>query len=213
MSTTLPGARRAALNRWAWHWRRHAGWPGAAALLLLALAAMLAGVLRPQLAGREAAALREHVLQLDTDLRLAGTASGPDPRDALRASLPAARERGRIAAELMARLAAAPLSVGRVQYRSELEAPGLERLRVELPLQGGYGPLRALLARLLNEYPNAALDGLEIERPNDAAKATDAAAEPGDERAASKATAPAAGPAGGIQARLRLSLYFRRDAR
>lgn len=212
MNATLPGRPRAALNRWAWRWRLHAGWPGAGALALAVLAALLAGVLRPQLAAREAAALREHVLQLDTDVQLAQAASGPDPRDALRASLPPARERGRVTAQLMAHFASAPLGVGRVQYRSEFEAPGLERLRVELPLQGGYGALRELLAVLLNEHPNAALDALEIERAGDDAKAGAAAPEPGAERQPGKAAVPSAAPAAAIQARLRLSLYFQREA-
>jgi hypothetical protein len=88
--------------------------------------------------------------------------------------------------ELLVLLGKGGVSADQAEYSAEDVEPGLVRLRVVLPVEGGYGPMRRLVAEVLNAMPYAALDVLELER--------------------SSATAVS------LNGRLRLSLFFRREA-
>lgn len=164
-------------------------WPGVLALLLLTAAASMALVVRPALRAREADALRRHVVWLDDSARVraASTEHRTDPREALRDALPAVSARGETLARLLRLVDDARLTVLGGEYKLEAEEPALVRMRVVLPVRGRYADVRALVAGLLNGFPNAALDSLEIERAsNDEAQ---------------------------LNGHLRLSLLFRRDLR
>ncbi len=161
---------RARINRVRWWWQRHMGWPGGLAALLLLAAAVLVWAVRPAMAATQRELLRAHVQRLDETARLQPTTAGArlrDPRDAVRDALPPENRRAESIATLLALLDKAKVAANSAEYVAEDQAPGLVRVRVTLPVEGGYGPARALIASILNELPHAALDGLELERPVD----------------------------------------------
>jgi hypothetical protein len=180
----------AAVNRLRWQWQQQLGWPGALALLLLLAAAAMALAVRPNLQERQRQMLRAQVARLDATAKVADAASAAtaqrDPRDAARDQLPPVTQRGQNVAQLLRLLEEAKLTAKRGEYSVEDQAPGLVRLRVTLPVSGGYGPMRELVAALLNDMPNLALDSMDFERGADAA--------------------------GLVSGHLRLSLFFRKEA-
>jgi hypothetical protein len=181
---------RAAVNRLRWQWQRQLGWPGALSLLLLLAAAVGALAVRPNLQERQRELLRAHVARLDASTKVADAASAAtaqrDPRDVARDVLPPLAQRGQSVARLLKLLEDAKLTAQRGEYSVEDEAPSLVRLRVSLPVSGTYGPLRELVATLLNDMPHLALDSMDLER------------------------APEGG--GQVTGHLRLSLYFRKES-
>jgi hypothetical protein len=192
MSTKSPivSPLRAAVNRLRWQWQRQLGWPGALSVLLLATAATLAVAVRPNLQDRQRELLRAHVARLDATAKVASAASAAtaqrDPRDAARDVLPPLSKRGESVARLLKLLEGAKVIAQRGEYSVEDQAPALVRLRVSLPVSGSYGPLRELVATLLNDMPHLALDSMDLER------------------------APEGG--GQVTGHLRLSLYFRKES-
>jgi hypothetical protein len=181
---------RAAVNRVRWWWLRHMAWPGLAAVMLTLIGVVLAFVVRPGIAETQSALLKAYVARLDATVRLSAAASAPsqrDPRDALRDAWPSVAQRGATVTTLLEVLANAKLIADRAEYTAEDEAPNLVRLRVVVPVKGGYRPARALIAAVLNTLPNAALDGVALERAADAAEAE-------------------------LSGHLRFSLFFRKEA-
>ena len=179
------------------------GWTGAAALLLLALAVLAATVLRPAIdaarRGVQPPALTPALSQGEREqersaleLSAANPAALPpaalaaDPREHIKHMLPPLAQRGETVAHLLDLAASAGVLVERAEYAADDQEPGLSRLRITLPFEGSYAQTRAAIAHLLNGLPNAALDAVNIERPNADVKA--------------------------LAATLRLSLYFRKDA-
>jgi hypothetical protein len=192
MSTHSPivSPLRASVNRLRWQWQRQLGWPGALCLLLLLAAAVMAVAVRPNLQDRQRELLRAHVARLDATVKVADAASAAtaqrDPRDAARDLLPPLAQRGKSVARLLKLLEEAKLTAQRGEYSVEDQAPGLVRLRVSLPVSGGYGALRELVATLLNDMPHVALDSMDLER--------------------------AADGGGQVSGHLRLSLFFRKES-
>lgn len=179
---------RARANRWRWRWSRTIGWPGLLAIALCAVAAVLAWGVRPAIATSQAEMLRAHVSRLDAASRPAPAASDAaarDPRDVARDTLPPVTQRGRVIGDLLVLLGKGGVSADQAEYTAEDLEPGLVRLRVVLPVEGAYGPMRRLVGEILNAMPCAALDALELERPS--------------------ATAAS------LSGRLRFSLFFRRE--
>jgi hypothetical protein len=181
---------RAAANRLSWQWQRQLGWPGLLALALLLATAALALAVRPNLQERQHQVQRAQLARLDSSAKVADAASAAqsqrDPRDAARDQLPLVAQRGQSVSQLLRMLEEAKLTAKRGEYSVEDQAPGLVRLRVTLPVSGGYGPLRELVATLLNEMPHLALDSMDFERGADAG--------------------------GLVSGHLRLSLFFRKEA-
>lgn len=175
----------AAALRLRWVWRQRMGLAGAGgvAMALAAVAAALAG---QALQTQREALLRQHAVRLDTSVRLTSAAPGADPRDAAWLAIPVDAQRGANLSTLLALLKRSRAEVTGAQYRLEDAEPGLRRLRVTLPVRGAYSSVRALVVELLNGLPNAALDGLDLEREADS---------------------------GTVSGRLRLSLFFRRHAK
>jgi hypothetical protein len=180
---------RAQLNRLRWWWLQRMGWAGAAAAVLAVAAVVLALTVRPGIADLQRRELQAHVAQLDATVRVAAaTPAGNerDPRDSVRDALPSVSRRAESIVQLLSLLDQAKVVVDRAEYTAEDTEPGLVRLRVSLPVQGSYGPARELIGNVLNTMPNAALDGLELERQPDGRD--------------------------GIGGRLHFSLFFRREA-
>ena len=156
----------ASLNRLRWWWRQRIGWLGwLAAIALLAAASSWAAC--QAMAGSQAELLRKQTaLRAEVAQRpVADAINQHDPHDAFRDALPMAQQRSESVAALLALLDKNKLSVDRADYLEEEQEPGLLRIRVTLPLEGGYAPTRELIASLLNALPNAAMDGLQLERP------------------------------------------------
>jgi hypothetical protein len=147
-------------------------------------------VVRPQLADSQRALLRAHVARLDQATRLASAASAAtslrDPRDVARDALPALTSRGASVGVLLRLLGQTRVLSDRAEYVAEDQEPQLSRLRITLPVRGDYGAVRELIAKMLNQMPNAALDEVLLERVGTA----------GDE----------------VGGSLRISLFFRREA-
>jgi hypothetical protein len=180
---------RARVNRLRWWWLRRMAWPGWVALLMIVLAGVLAWAVRPAVAKAHSELLQAHVAKLDRVSReraaLPAT-SQRDPRDQMRDSLPSVSRRGESLAALLEILDKGEVATDRAEYVAEDQEPGLVRLRIAMPVQGAYGPTRKLIADILNAMPNAALDRVELERPNSATNT--------------------------LNGQLNLSLFFRREA-
>jgi hypothetical protein len=172
MTPALPVASRARarVNRMRWWWRRRMGWAGALAMLVLIAAAVVFWAVRPAIAASQRDLLRAHVARLDATARLRGAAPDAgqrDPRDAVRDAFPPVSRRGESIATLLALLEQGRVSADRAEYVAQDEEPGLVRVRMTLPIEGGYGAARQLIAAVLNGLPHAALDGLDLERPSE----------------------------------------------
>jgi hypothetical protein len=180
---------RARVNRLRWWWLRRMGWPGWVALLMIVLSGVLAWAVRPAIAKAHSELLQAHVARLDKMSRERAAlpaASQRDPRDQLRDSLPSVSRRGESLAVLLEILGRGEVATDRAEYVAEDQEPGLVRLRIAMPVQGAYRPNRKLIANILNAMPNAALDRVELERPNSATN--------------------------NLNGQLNLSLFFRREA-
>lgn len=176
---------KAAALRLRWIWRQRMGWVGAGgvAMAAAAVAAALAG---QALQSQREALLRQHALRLDASVKMVSATPGPDPRDTAWLAIPVDAQRGAHLSTLLALLKRSRAEVTGAQYRLEDVEPGLRRLRVTLPVRGAYSSLRGLVVELLNGLPNAALDGFDVEREADS---------------------------GTVSGRLRLSLFFRQEAK
>lgn len=160
----------ARLNMLRWHLVRRWGWPGLVGLGLLVAALVVSWQMHARLEAEEQAMLRAKVAQLTSMQRLQATrivASRRDPRDEARDGLPTLSERGAVVKKLLQQAEASGLALGRVDYVAQPEEPGLQRLRVTIPVSGDYAQLRRFVGRLLNQMPHIALDGLQLERPSD----------------------------------------------
>lgn len=164
-----PSARQVQWNRWAWQWQQNMGWPGALAAVLLLCTVALAGVVRPSLERARADNLKLQVQRLSelTKGQPAVASNEPDPRDAWRASLPAWDERGQVIRTMLVAAKTSQVEFERADYTTEAKEPGLVQMHATLPLSSSYEQARVLMAAILNELPNAALDALELERSRD----------------------------------------------
>ncbi len=184
------GTPKARANRLRWWWQLHMGWAGAAALVIVVAGTALLGIVRPQIEAKRNALVREQVAKLDGLAQQSAKdvpgAQGADLRERLRASIPPIAQRGASVAKLLDLAGASGVTFDRAEYASLDQEPNLSRLKVTLPFGGNYAQTRAVIARLLNGLPNAALDSIDIERPNTDLKM--------------------------LEGTLRLSLYFRKDA-
>jgi hypothetical protein len=68
--------------------------------------------------------------------------------------------------ELLDRAAQRGVAVVRVQQRME-SVGGLQRLRLTMTAQAGYGPLRSFIAQALQADPGLALGRLHVQRPDE----------------------------------------------
>lgn len=180
---------RACANRLRWWWQQRMGWPGGLALALIAAGVVVAAWIRPGIATVRAELVREQVARLaalERQKTLMSVATRVDPREQIRSTVPALPRRGETVAQLLDLAGMAGVSVERAEYAAEDQEPNLSRLKITLPFGGSYAQTRAVIARVLNGLPNAALDSVEIERPGAETKA--------------------------LEGTLRLSLYFRKEA-
>jgi len=182
-------ARRAQLLRARWWWQQNLGMAGALALVLALAAVVIAAAVRPTLSSMQRDLLRAHVARLDAAARSRGpVAETPlrDPRDAVRDAFPPVGHSGMAIATLLPLLEAGNVAADRAEYVYEEQEPSLVRLRVTVPIEGGYGPARRLIGTVLNAMPNAALDAIDLQRT----------AEHGER----------------LNGQLRFSLFFRKEA-
>jgi len=148
---------------------RSLGWPGAAGLLALLLAAGLAWL--GQGWEREAAASAAQADRLRAQLRLQ-RAAGPQVAEAAPVTaaqwwqaLPPAGARQQRLADLLEMGLRLGLQSSRSEHRLSVDAAtGLERLRVTMPLSGGYEPLRQYIEAALRHDPALSLDSLKLRR-------------------------------------------------
>ena len=135
-----------------WHIRqglRQLGWQGMAAVLMLVAAATLGAVDRLALQPRLTTMQNQPV----TVASSAETA----------AKLPDMNQTAALPGWLQKTAGEAGLTLNQAQY--DLEADGATlRYRAVLPLVGNYPALRSFLASTLNQYPNAALETLQLKR-------------------------------------------------
>ncbi len=148
--------------------RMNLGWPGLAALALLAagVACWVAWI----------PALQREQVRLDTHLQALAASGRSASSDALtqRAletltpeDLPTLRQRGSDLETLIAAAQRHGLTLQRADYSAGAAVGGrLVRVEANLPLSGSYAQLRSFIAAVLNDLPHAALDSLHMERPN-----------------------------------------------
>lgn len=151
-------------------------WPGLLGLAALALAALLELGLtqRWQAQSDDLQATAE---RLQRQLRLQ-RASGAGPEATLQSwqlALPDADQRQQRLADLLEQGLRAGLLSSRTEHRLSIDATaGLERLRVSMPLQGGYAQLRGFIEAALRQDPALSLDSLKLRRASPAAAQIDA---------------------------------------
>ena len=151
------------------HLMQSLGWPGGLGLLALLLAAALA--LLGQRWDGQAARLQAEADGLRGKLRLQ-QAGGPSAAQAApvtpqqwRLSLPAAGLRQQRLADLLELGLRQGLVGTRTEHRLSVDAAsGLERLRVSMPLSGGYAQLRGFIGAALAHDPALSLDSLKLRR-------------------------------------------------
>jgi hypothetical protein len=165
----LPSAGRARLNRWAWWWQHRLGWPGALAVAALLACLALALAVRPSLERARADNLRQQVQRLAALVKSRPAESSPeaDPRYAWRASLPGWGQRAQVVRRMLVASKASRVEFERADYTTEAKEPGIVHMQATLPLTASYEQVRQVMAAILNEVPNAALDALELERSRD----------------------------------------------
>lgn len=149
---------------------RSLGWPGLAGLVALIAAAALA--FAAQRWDMQAAELQARADRLQARLRVL-QASGADQANAEAAvtpdqwheQLPAASARQQRLADLLEIGLRIGLSPTRTEHRLSVDqAAGLERLRVSMPLTGGYAQLRHYIEAALAHDPALSLDSLKLRR-------------------------------------------------
>jgi hypothetical protein len=165
----LPSAGRARLNRWAWWWQHRLGWPGAAGIAVLVACLVLAGVVRPQLERARADNVKLQVQRLAalTKSKPADNGNELDPREAWRANLPGWGQRSQVIRKMLVASKASQVEFERADYTTETQEPGIVHMLITLPLTASYEQVRQVMASILNEVPNAAIDALELERSRD----------------------------------------------
>ena len=163
------------LRQWVVAWQLSFGRPGLLGLVLVALAvyavAVHAPALRQQqgelLARQQEAATRPVV----SSRRATQASTAPQLLD----SLPSASQRGADLAKLIEISRRTEVELTRGDYAIEKLSAGndpgaqidnVSQWRLQLPVRGSYAQLRRFIAELLNSVPHAALDGLQIDRPD-----------------------------------------------
>jgi Tfp pilus assembly protein PilO len=168
---TGPVWSRSSLQAW--------GWPGAAGLVLLLVAAVLASTWLPNLAQRSrnlsvAAAEAEQQARRDRQRSLTTlTTLSPDQRFASAFPDPELRE-ARVAA-LLASARTHGLSLQRGEFRLTREPHiGLLKYSLNLPLSGSYAQLRAFVEDTQNRDTAIALERMRLQRGSPRAMVVDA---------------------------------------
>jgi hypothetical protein len=154
-----------------WWWGQQLGLPGVLAVVLAGLALAVVLAVRPGLAQADRAQQRQLSAALQaTAARNAAAplASQRDPLEVWLEALPPATRRGESIAQLLALLGRGGVAAGSADYLAEDHEPGLLRVHVTVPIQGGYLPTRQLVAAVLTAMPHAALDAITLDRGVDA---------------------------------------------
>lgn len=166
-----PSASRARFNRWAWWWLHRMGWPGALALVCLLAALVLGLAVRPALERARADQLRSQVQRLEALARARPVNAAPerDLRDQWRDALPGWSQRGQLVRKFLAASKASRVEFERADYNSEVKDGGIVRMQASMPVSATYEQVRQMMASVLSELPNAAIDAVELESGQDAA--------------------------------------------
>ncbi|RQO60424.1 hypothetical protein DBR47_08660 [Paucibacter sp. KBW04] len=147
---------------------RALGWPGLIGLLALLLAAAL--WLAAARWDEQAALSQAQADRLRQELRLkraagAQEAQAPATQAQWWQALPPAAERQQRLADLLEMGLRLGLVSARTEHRLSVDAAaGLERLRVSMPVTGGYAQVRQFIAAALQHDAALSLDGLKLRR-------------------------------------------------
>lgn len=145
---------------------RELGWPGAAGTVALAVA--LAFALLGNHWDAQAAQLQTETDALRISLRQQhATAAAVMPATPQQwfSQLPPAAERQQRLADLLEMSLRAGLAGSRTEHRLTVDAAsGLERLRISMPVTGGYAQLRQFISAALQHDPALSLDSLKLRR-------------------------------------------------
>jgi len=150
------------------------GWPGLLGLLLLLAAAALALGLTPRWEA-QASQWEAEAGRLQRQLRaqkLAAAAATPGAQATLtpaqwQLGLPSGEQRQQRLADLLELGLRQGLLSVRTEHRLTVDvSAGLERLRITMPVQGGYAQLRGYIDAALLQDPGLSLDSLKLRRAN-----------------------------------------------
>ena len=144
---------------------RRVGWPGFAALAILAVSAWGKWIHAPEVES-ETAALRAQALQERERKAVARPIDGAKATlAAVYARLPDDRLSNVTLAACLQAAKAQGLVVDSVQFSTESSRlPGVVRHQVQVPVKGRYELLRSWISTTLHEHPGVSLDALEIKR-------------------------------------------------
>lgn len=157
-------------------WRLQLGLPGIVGLACLALAAYLAAVYAPALQA-EQDELRARQQQARERPATASRRTTPTSAALHRVdSLPAGNQRGADLARLIEISRRTGVELTRGDYTTNKPsaaddadasaADAVSQWHLQLPVRGNYTQVRRFIAEMLNTMPHAALDGLQVERPD-----------------------------------------------
>lgn len=138
------------------------GWPGAVGLLALLLAA--GATVLSQRWDAQAVQLQAQARELRAKARpMTAAVSAPVTMQQWQAALPPASHRQQRLADLLELAIRLDLNAARTEHRLAT-AEGLERLRVTMPVTGGYAQVRRFIAAALEHDPALSLDAIKLRR-------------------------------------------------
>jgi hypothetical protein len=149
------------LRRW---WQRHLAVPALLGLVALVAALLLASLVSAPLRLQEAnlSRQRSQIAAHDSPAR-----SAARPAADQLGALPGRRQRGADLEALVTDVQRSGLVLDKADYAmTEVDASGAARLEATLPVTGTYAELRRFLVVTLERHPHAALEALQLERPD-----------------------------------------------
>jgi hypothetical protein len=163
------------LRQWAVACQLALGRPGLLGLALVALAVYAVLVQGPALQQTQSDLLarQQDIANKPAASKRRVTQASTAPQ--LLDSLPLGSQRGADLARLIEISRRTEVELTRADYSIEklsasndpgAQADNVSQWRLQLPVRGNYAQLRRFIAELLNSIPHAALDGLQIDRPD-----------------------------------------------
>jgi hypothetical protein len=147
-------------------WRRFAGWPALAALLLAILAFAIRGAWIPAIERDTKALAAEHAARALAEQTRRAIPSSIETATAFFSALPKRSAHLDDQRSLYAQASENRLTIQKAEYSFDSESgANLVRMKAIVPISGSYQQLRQFLAQLLNTHQHLALETIQMERP------------------------------------------------
>ncbi len=147
-------------------WRRFAGWPALAAIMLAMLALVIHTAWVPAI-DRETNSLKaEAISRATSEQKRRTTPNSIETAQAFFSTLPRRTTHLDDLRSLYAQASENRLAIQKAEYSFDSETgANVVRMKAIVPVNGNYQQLRQFLAQLLNTHQHLALDTIHMERP------------------------------------------------